>query len=127
MSAGLAAIGMTVGPSASYWWRPGYLAPLTLLGAFQPAPGLDRGYYLLLMAVAGVGVVLTTVYLVVLVRRVAQGTTSDRWRDAVLLRDATPLELAVWSPVVLLVATLGLWPGLLLDATDPVVRRVIGS
>ena len=33
MSVGLAAIGMTVGPSASYWWRPGYLAPLTLLGA----------------------------------------------------------------------------------------------
>jgi ubiquinone biosynthesis protein len=25
---------MTVGPSASYWWRSGYLAPLTLLGAF---------------------------------------------------------------------------------------------
>ena len=34
MSAGLAAVGMTVGPSASYWWRSGYLAPLTLLGAF---------------------------------------------------------------------------------------------
>ena len=34
MSADLAAIGMTVGPSASYWWRSGYLAPLTLLGAF---------------------------------------------------------------------------------------------
>jgi ubiquinone biosynthesis protein len=33
VSAGLAAIGMTVGPSASYWWRSGYLAPLTLLGA----------------------------------------------------------------------------------------------
>ena len=35
MSAGLAAIGMTVGPSASYWWRSGYLAPLTLLGGFS--------------------------------------------------------------------------------------------
>jgi hypothetical protein len=34
VSAGLAAIGMTVGPSASYYWRSGYLAPLTLLGAF---------------------------------------------------------------------------------------------
>jgi ubiquinone biosynthesis protein len=35
VSAGLAAIGMTVGPSASYWWRSGYLAPLTLLGGFS--------------------------------------------------------------------------------------------
>ncbi len=34
VSADLAAIGMTVGPSASYWWRSGYLAPLTLLGSF---------------------------------------------------------------------------------------------
>ena len=34
MSAGLAAIGMTVGSSASYYWRSGYLAPLSLLGAF---------------------------------------------------------------------------------------------
>jgi ubiquinone biosynthesis protein len=34
VSADLAVIGMTVGPSASYWWRSGYLAPLTLLGAF---------------------------------------------------------------------------------------------
>jgi NADH-quinone oxidoreductase subunit M len=99
---------------------------LTLLGAFRPAAGLDRGYYLLLMAVAGVGVVLTTTYLVVLVRRVAQGTTSQRWREAVLLPDATPLELAVWAPVVLFVVTLGCWPGLLLEATDPVVRTLTG-
>jgi hypothetical protein len=34
VSAGLAAVGMTVGPSASNWWRSGYLAPLTLLGGF---------------------------------------------------------------------------------------------
>jgi ubiquinone biosynthesis protein len=34
VSANLAAIGMTVAPSASYYWRSGYLAPLTLLGAF---------------------------------------------------------------------------------------------
>ncbi len=98
---------------------------LTLLGAFRPAAGLDRGYYLLLMVVAGLGVVLTTTYFVALIRRVDQGTTSRRWREA-LLRDATPLELAVWAPVVLLVVILGFWPGLLLEATDPVVRTIAG-
>jgi NADH-quinone oxidoreductase subunit M len=98
---------------------------LTLFGAFDPAAGLDRGYYLVLMSLAGVGVVLTTGYFVMLIRRVAQGTSSERWRDAVLLRDATPAELAVWSPVVLFVLTLGVWPGLLLDVTDPVVQRVL--
>ena len=41
---------------------------------------------------------------------------------------ATPRthELVVWSPVVVLVVALGLWPGWLLDATDPVVRRLLG-
>ena len=58
------------------------LSRATALDPLAAAAGLDRGYYLLLMAVAGLGVVLTTTYLVVLVRRVAQGTTSQRWREA---------------------------------------------
>ena len=100
---------------------------LALLGAFDPAPGLSRPYYLVLMALAGVGVVLTTTYLVMVVRRVAQGTSFQAWKDAVLLRDATTHELVVWSPVVLLIVAFGVWPGWLLRATDPVVRRLMGG
>jgi NADH-quinone oxidoreductase subunit M len=100
---------------------------LALLGAFDPAPGLSRPYYLVLMALAGIGVVLTTTYLVMVVRRVAQGTSFQAWKDAVLLRDATTHELAVWSPVVALVVVFGLWPGFLLDATTPVVHRLLGG
>ncbi|MBA2769963.1 MAG: NADH-quinone oxidoreductase subunit M [Sporichthyaceae bacterium] len=100
---------------------------LVLLGAFDPADPLPRGYYLVLMAVAGVGVVLTTTYFVRLLRRVTQGTSFQAWRDAVLLRDASPHELLVWAPVVVLVLVLGLWPGWLLDASDPVVRALLGG
>jgi NADH-quinone oxidoreductase subunit M len=100
---------------------------LTLLGAFDPAPALHRGYFVALMGIAGVGLVLTTLYLVTLVRRVAQGQSANRWREAVLLRDATRSELMVWSPLVLLVLVLGLWPKWLLDATDPAVRQVLGG
>ena len=100
---------------------------LTLLGAFDPAPELHRGYYLVLMAVAGVGLILTTVYFVRLVRRVAQGQSPTRWREAVLLGDATRAELAVWAPIVVFVLVLGLWPAWLLDATDPAVRQVLGG
>jgi NADH-quinone oxidoreductase subunit M len=100
---------------------------LTLLGAFDPAATLHRGYYRTLMAIAGLGLVLTTVYLVSLVRRVAQGQSSPRWREALLLRDATAVELAVWAPVAAFVVFLGLWPKLLLDATDPAVRHLLGG
>ena len=100
---------------------------LALLGAYAPAAALPRGYFLVLMALAGVGVVLTAAYFVMVVRRVAQGTSFQAWKDAVLLRDATTHELAVWAPLVLLVVALGLWPGWLLDATDPAVRRLLGG
>lgn len=100
---------------------------LALLGAFDPAPALHRGYYIGLMALAGVGVVLTTTYFVALVRRVAQGASSERWRGAVLMRDATRAELLVWGPVVALVVALGVWPKWLLDVTDPAVRALLGG
>ncbi len=100
---------------------------LVLLGAFRPDPSLSRAYYLVLMVLAGVGVVLTTTYFVNVLRRVAQGTSFRAWREAVLLRDATTHELVVWAPVVALVVALGVWPALLLDASDPVVRRLLGG
>jgi NADH-quinone oxidoreductase subunit M len=100
---------------------------LALLGAFRPHPELDRGLFLVLMTVAGVGVVLTTLYLVALLRRVAQGASAPRWREAVLLRDVTVHEIGVWAPLVALVVGLGLWPKLLLGATDPVVQRLLGG
>ena len=67
---------------------------LALLGAFDPAPALPRGYYLLLMALAGVGVGAHHDVPRVVVRRVAQGTSFRAWTEAVLLRDATTHELA---------------------------------
>jgi len=100
---------------------------LVLLGAYDPADGLPRGYYLLLMALAGLGIVLTTAYFVMVLRRVAQGTSFQAWRDAVLLRDASNHEVLVWAPIVVLVLALGLWPGWLLDASDPVVRMLLGA
>jgi NADH-quinone oxidoreductase subunit M len=98
---------------------------LVLLGAFDPANGLNRPYFLTLMAVAGIGVVLTTTYFATMLRRIAQGTSFQAWRDAVLMRDASRFELAVWAPVLVLVLVLGLWPGWLLDASDPVVQALL--
>jgi len=100
---------------------------LALLGAFRPAEGLSRPYFLVLMSLAGVGIVLTTAYFVKVLRVVGQGTSFKAWKDAVLLRDASTHELVVWSPVVALVVAFGLWPGWLLSATTPVVRRLLGG
>ncbi len=99
---------------------------LAMLGAFRPAPGLDRGLFLSLMVLAGLGTVLTAAYLLTMVRRVAQGESAPRWREP-LFGDASRHELLVWAPIVAGVLVLGLWPGLLLELTDPAVRGLVGA
>jgi NADH-quinone oxidoreductase subunit M len=100
---------------------------LAMLGAFQADPALDRELFLVLMALAGVGTVLTAAYLLTLLRRVAQGAGDGRWDSAVALGDVTRHEAVVWAPIVVAVLLLGLWPGLLLDVTAPAVRAVLGG
>ena len=100
---------------------------LVLLGAFDPAPALSRGYYLLLMALAGVGVVLTAAYFAMVSAGSPRARRSRPGRTPSCSATPSTYELAVWSPVVLLVVAFGLWPGWLLDATDPVVRRLMGG
>ena len=100
---------------------------LALLGAFRPGAGLDRPLYLVLMALAGLGAVLTAAYLLMLVRRTAQGASPQRWRDAPLLGDARGMELIAWSPLVVAIVVLGVWPAALLTLTDPVVTGLLGA
>ena len=100
---------------------------LALLGAFDPAAGLSRPYYLVLMALAGVGVVLTTAYFVMVVRRVAQGSSFQRL-EATRCCCATPPPTS-WPPgrrSSLLVVARAV-AGLAAQATDPVVRRAAGQ
>ncbi|MGH8867410.1 MAG: complex I subunit 4 family protein [Actinomycetes bacterium] len=96
---------------------------LAMLGAFRPGEGLDRGLFLVLMAGAGVGAVLTATYLLVVVRRVAQGAP-ERIGDP--LPDVARIEWAAWAPLVALALVLGLWPDALLGLSDPAVANLPG-
>ncbi|GAC1326105.1 MAG: NADH-quinone oxidoreductase subunit M [Mycobacteriales bacterium] len=99
---------------------------LALLGAYQPAAGLSRGLFLVLMAVGGMGTVLTAAYFVVMLRRVNLGVVPQRWRD-VRFADVGTIELAVWAPLLALVLALGLYPRLVLGVTDGAVRALLGA
>jgi NADH-quinone oxidoreductase subunit M len=93
---------------------------LALLGAYDPAGPLPRSLYLTLMALAGLGTVLTAAYLLQAVRRVCQGPV-DAVRARVGTPDVRPVEALTWGPLVLFVVLLGVWPGLLLGLTNPAV------
>jgi NADH-quinone oxidoreductase subunit M len=99
---------------------------LAMFSAYQPATGQSRPLFLVFMAVAGVGAVLTAAYFLVMLRRVAQGTVSERWR-AVQVGDVTLYEWVAWIPLVLLVFAAGLWPRLVLGVTDGAVRALLGG
>jgi NADH-quinone oxidoreductase subunit M len=99
---------------------------LAMLGAFRPERALSRPYFVILMAIAGAGAVLTALYLLQMVRRVCQAGPEPAARP-VILGDVTAIEATAWMPLVALTVLLGVWPGLLLELTDPAVGFIFAA
>jgi len=97
---------------------------LAMLGAWHPADALSRPLFLVLMAVAGLGTVLTAVYFLEMLRRVDFGVVADRWRG-VPMRDVVATDLAAWSPLVVLAVAVGVWPTLVLGVGESAVKALL--
>jgi NADH-quinone oxidoreductase subunit M len=87
---------------------------LVLLGAYRPGDALPRATYLTMMAIAGLGTVLTAAYFLRLVRNLCQGDPAESPSSAFAV-DLSRIELIAWAPLVALTVLLGVWPGLLLQ------------
>ncbi|HET9173582.1 MAG TPA: NADH-quinone oxidoreductase subunit M [Actinospica sp.] len=120
--AAVASLGL---PGLAGFWGELYV----LVGAARPAPGLSGTTFHVYMAVAGVGMVLTAAYLLLVVRRVCMGTVTDPVNLAVSPEDVdlTPRELVAWLPLAALTLLAGLWPAVVLAAADPAVHTVLGA
>ena len=94
---------------------------LAMLGAWSPAAALSRPLFLVLMALAGLGTVLTALYFVAMLRRVDFGVVPERWREGAIA-DALPFELVAWIPLTVLAVAVGLWPRLVLGVTNAAVH-----
>ena len=88
---------------------------LALQAAFDPNPALPRATFVVFMAIAGVGVVLTTLYFVRVVREVCQGAPDPN--DDIVV-GVQPDEWIAWTPLVALTVALGLVPTLMLWTPD---------
>jgi NADH-quinone oxidoreductase subunit M len=93
---------------------------LALLAAWNPAPGLSVPLFRTLAAVGLLGTLLTAGYFLWLLQRVNLGRVPDRWGGR-QLGDIAAVEVAAWSPLVVLIVVLGFAPGLVLWMTDPSV------
>ncbi|MEX2586551.1 MAG: NADH-quinone oxidoreductase subunit M [Actinomycetota bacterium] len=97
---------------------------IALLSAYQPHPDLSLPIFRTAMVVGGIGTVLTAGYFLWMLQRVNLGTLSEKWRKK-SLPDVQPLEYLAWVPLLALVVVLGLYPRLIMDATDSSVTALV--
>jgi NADH-quinone oxidoreductase subunit M len=103
-----------------------------ILSAYDPAAGVSEVTFRVYMVVAAVGTVLAAGYLLWMFQRVAFGTVKTEFEDA-HVHDVHWPEWIAWTPLLLLIVALGVYPNLIFRITDGAVEdlaqgmaRVVG-
>jgi NADH-quinone oxidoreductase subunit M len=95
--------------------------------AISPGGGLADQYgglYLVLVVFAAIGTVLTAGYFLWMLQRMNLGKPLDRWRDEPL-QDVMAVEWVSWTPLLILVLALGLFPRILFGVQDGAVATLM--
>jgi NADH-quinone oxidoreductase subunit M len=91
-----------------------------ILSAYNPAAGLPVETFRTYMVIAAIGTVLAAGYLLWLYQRTTFGTPTEEFAD----EDVPQLsiyEYIAWSPMLLLIVVLGVYPNLIFSVTDEAV------
>ncbi|HET9773159.1 MAG TPA: NADH-quinone oxidoreductase subunit M [Acidimicrobiia bacterium] len=94
-----------------------------VLSSYQPADGLNVGLYRFFMVVAAIGTVLAAGYLLWMLQRVAMGKVPEEWEGA-HIHDVHMPEWIAWTPLLVLIVALGIFPGAIFNVTDDAVQVV---
>jgi NADH-quinone oxidoreductase subunit M len=109
---------------AGFWGEFG-----AMWAAINPGLGLADAYgglYLGLVVFAAIGTVLTAGYFLWMLQRVNLGTPPAKWADAEL-DDVMRIEWVAWTPLLLLVLALGVYPRLIFGVQDAAVTVLLRS
>ncbi|MEX0591899.1 MAG: NADH-quinone oxidoreductase subunit M [Nitriliruptoraceae bacterium] len=96
--------------------------------AISPGLGLADAYgglYLGLVIFAALGTVLTAGYFLWLLQRVNLGNPSEKWA-AEPLDDVMRIEWVSWTPLLILIIALGIFPVLIFGVQDAAVTNLMG-
>jgi NADH-quinone oxidoreductase subunit M len=94
---------------------------LALLAAFNPAPGLSSSLFRSYMVLGGIGTILTAGYMLWLIQRLTLGVVRDKWASDASIDDLRPAELWAWSPLLVGILALGIYPRAIFDITNGAV------
>jgi NADH-quinone oxidoreductase subunit M len=100
-----------------------------ILSAYNPASGIAGSEFVVFriyMAVAAVGTVLAAGYLLWMLQRVAFGTVKPEWEN-VHIHDVHMPEWIAWTPMLMLIVALGVYPNIIFRVTDGTVTRLFGG
>ena len=100
---------------------------VAMWAAINPGGGLaDRygGLYLALVVIAAIGTVLTAGYFLWLLQRMNLGKPLEKWRDAPL-DDVMRVEWVSWTPLLVLIIALGLFPRIIFGVQDAAVSNLV--
>ena len=94
---------------------------LALLAAFNPASGLPVGLFRTYMVLGGVGTILTAGSMLWLVQRLNLGVVREKWAADPNIDDVRPAEVFAWSPLLVGILALGIYPRAIFDITNGAV------
>jgi NADH-quinone oxidoreductase subunit M len=101
-----------------------------ILSAYNPAAGLKVETFRIFMVVAAVGTVLAAGYLLWLYQRAFFGDESRMVLDTEHhghIHDILPAEYIAWTPMLIGIIVLGIFPNLLFKVIDPAVGVALGA
>ena len=94
---------------------------IALLAAFNPARGLPVGLFRSYMVLGGIGTILTAGYMLWLIQRLNLGVVREKWASDASIDDVRPAEVFAWSPLLVGILALGVYPRAIFDITNGAV------
>jgi NADH-quinone oxidoreductase subunit M len=115
--AAMASLGL---PSLAGFWGEF----MSLLASFNPLEGLNVGVFRTFMVIAAIGTVMTAGYMLWMLRSVNFGEPSAEWLDHDL-HDIDKFEWMAWAPLVVMTIAIGIYPKIVLGATNDAVANLV--
>jgi NADH-quinone oxidoreductase subunit M len=98
-----------------------------ILSAYNPAAGLPEETFRTFMVIAAIGTVLAAGYLLWLYQRAAFGEPTEEFVHDHHIHDMVLPEYLAWTPLVIGIIVLGVYPNLLFEVMDPAVNVALSA
>ena len=99
---------------------------MSLVGSYNPLPGLPLGVFRTAMVIGAIGTVLTAGYMLYLLQQVNLGEPNAEWQGHEF-HDVDRFEMTAWVPLIVLIVVIGFFPKLIFDSTTDAVVSLVDT